>query len=98
MQRVRPRSVQGQVSAAREFDRWKRWDSFHGPPASQAPRIAEDYRGHIPAQSQAWEREDLWRGWWGGRGGMSHYFNETGEDENLSLCLGRQCTPNHIAN
>lgn len=81
---ARPRSVRGQVSAAREFDRWKRWDSFHGPPASQAPRIAEDYRGHIPAQSQAWEKEDLWRGWWGGRGGMSHYFNETGEDENLS--------------
>lgn len=56
---ARTPSVRGQVSTAREFDRWKCWDSFHGPPASQAPRIAEDYRGHIPVQSPAWEREDL---------------------------------------
>lgn len=46
---------QAQVSAAREFDRWERWDSFHGPLPPWALRIAEDYRGHIPAQPPAWE-------------------------------------------
>lgn len=46
---------QAQVSAAREFDRWERWDSFHGPLPPRALRIAEDYRGHIPAQPPAWE-------------------------------------------
>lgn len=44
-----------QVTVAREFDRWERWDSFHGPLPPRALRIAEDYQGHIPAQPPAWE-------------------------------------------
>lgn len=51
------------VTAAREFDRWERWDSFHGPRPPRALRIAEDYQGHIPAQSPAWERRTCSESW-----------------------------------
>lgn len=79
------------VTATREFDRWERWDSFHGPRPPRALRIAEDYRRHIPAQSPAWERRTCSESW--GGGGRSHYFNETIDDE----MMRRQGIHNRVA-